>query len=139
MFPSVCSVADHRCVKIWYEQKRVNLYHILTSSGTITRTVPTCVYASILEKLIDKNQSNFSQISTYYIIKKYIPCCLVQSQIKMLLTVSIILSFVLGYISFPFQDYTQIILDQVFNSNMYALVLRQLLSLQVTHNNAMQV
>ena len=60
MFPSVCSVADHRCVKIWYEQKRVNLYHILTSSGTITRTVPTCVYASILEKLIDKNQSNFS-------------------------------------------------------------------------------
>ena len=57
----------------------------------------------------------------------------------MFLTVSIILSFVLGYISFPFQDYTQIILDQVFNSNMYAQVLRQLLSLQVTHNNAMQV
>lgn len=61
-----------------------------------------------------------------------LPCSVIDQNV-------INITFVLGYISFPFQDYTQIILDQVFNSNMYAQVLRQLLSLQVTHNNAMQV
>lgn len=61
-----------------------------------------------------------------------LPCSVIDQNV-------INITFVLGYISFHFQDYTQIILDQVFNSNMYAQVLRQLLSLQVTHNNAMQV